>query len=148
MAKMDIVYWKDTIGGEKEKMATEAFPYGFTLGPRGEWEMLIAAEDAKVEANKAVVIKIRDVRIPARTIVMPCYFMRHALGYIPSLASVGRPYKIEEKRTLKEVLFHPIADGEIRAGELLAVVNIFVTTVERKLHSKAVERWMKERYRF
>lgn len=148
MAKIDLVYWKNTIGGDVEKMSVEAFPYGFTLGTRGRWQMLIAAEDVEVEANRAVVIKIREVRIPADVIVLPCYFMRHALGYIPSLASIGRPYKIEEKRTIKEVFFHPIADGKIRKGELLAVANIFSTTIERKLTRGSVERWMRERYRF
>ena len=148
MTAMDIVYWKDTIGGEIEKMSVKAFPYGFNLGTRGEWEMLIADQDTKVEVNKARIIKIRHVSVPAGTIVLPCYFTRHALGYVPSLASVGKPYKIEEKRILNEVLFHPIADGEVRKGELLAVVNIFSTAVKKKLSSDSVNRWMKERYRF
>ncbi|MCD6202797.1 MAG: DUF22 domain-containing protein, partial [Methanophagales archaeon] len=45
MTKIELVCWKDRIGGEIKRETVEAFSYGFTVGPHGEWEMVIANED-------------------------------------------------------------------------------------------------------
>jgi hypothetical protein len=111
MTKIDCVYWKDKIGGEAERLTTEAFSYGFTVGPHGEWEMLIAKEDKEVKKNELVEIKIKEIELPPKAIVLPCLIMRHALGTVSSLAAVGKPKNVEERRVIDEALFHPICDG-------------------------------------
>ena len=58
MTKIEIVCWKDRIGGEIKSEVVEAFSYGFTVGPHGEWEMVIANEDKEVKKDKLVNIKI------------------------------------------------------------------------------------------
>lgn len=148
MAKIELVYWKDKIGGETERLATEAFSYGFTVGPHGEWEMVIAKEDKEVRKNELVNIKIGEIEVPEKSIVMPCAIMRHALGIVSSLAAVGKPKTVEERRVLDEVIFHPLYDGKVRKGELLCVVNIFYTAIERRLARGAAEKWLRERYRY
>jgi len=148
MAKIDCIYWKDKIGGETERLTTEAFSYGFTVGPHGEWEMLIAKEDKEVKKNELVDIKIKEIELPPKAIVLPCLIMRHALGIVSSLSSVGEPKNVEERRVIDEVLFHPICDGVVNRGDLLGVVNIFYASVERRLARGAAEKWLSERYRY
>jgi hypothetical protein len=148
MAEIELVYWKDKIGGETERLVTEAFSYGFTVGPHGEWEMLIADEDKEVRKNELVNIKIGEIEVPPKSIVMPCPIMRHALGIVSSLAAAGKPKGIEEKRVLDEVIFSPLYDGKVCKGELLCVVNIFYTAIERRLARGAAEKWLRERYRY
>ena len=148
MAKINYVYWKDKIGGETEKLVTEAFSYGFTVGPHGEWEMLIAKEDKEVKKNELMNIRIEKIELPPKAIVLPCNIMRHALGIASSLAAVGEPKGVEERRVLDEVLFNPICDGVVNRGDLLSVVNIFYAAVERRLARGAAEKWLQERYRY
>ncbi len=148
MAKIECVYWKDKIGGEIERRTTEAFSYGFTVGPHGEWEMVIAKEDKEVRKNELVNIKIGEIEVPEKAIVLPCVIMRHALGVAASLATPGMAKPVEERRVLDEVIFHPFADGKVSKGELLCVVNIFYATVERRLARGAAEKWLRERYRY
>ena len=111
MARIEHVYWKDKIGGELERQVTDAFSYGFTVGPHGEWEMLIAKEDKVVKKNESVNIKIEDVEVPRKAIILPCAVMRHALGFVSSLAFVGMPVTVEETRILKEVIFTPLFEN-------------------------------------
>ncbi len=148
MAKIGCVFWKDKIGGEIERRETEAFPYGFTVGPHGEWEMAIAEEDKKVRKNELVNIKIGKIELPPKAIVLPCFIMRHALGVVSSLAAVGKPKGVEERRVLDEVVFHSLADGKVGKGDLLCVVNIFYAATERRLARGAAEKWLRERYRY
>ncbi len=148
MTKIECVYWKDKIGGETERLVTEAFSYGFTVGPHGEWEIVIAKEDKEVKKNELVNIKIEEIDVPPKAIVLPCFIQRHALGIVPSLATVGKPTPVEERRVLDEVIFHPICDGVVNKGELLTVVNIFYAAIERRLARGAAEKWLRERYRY
>ena len=148
MAKIGCVYWKDKIGGETEKLVTEAYRYGFTVGPHGEWEMLIANEDKEVRKNELVNIKIEEIELPPKSIPLPDPLMRHALGIVPSLAVVGGPTGVEERRVFKEVIFHPISDGKVHKGELLSIVNVFYAAIERRLARGAAEKWLRERYRY
>jgi len=148
MAKIGCVFWKDKIGGEIERRETEAFPYGFTVGPHGEWEMVIAEEDKEVKKNELVNIKVGEIELPPKAIVLPCFIMRHALGVVSSLAAVGKAKGVEERRALDEVIFHPFVDGKVSKGELLCVVNIFYAATERRLARGAAEKWLRERYRY
>jgi len=148
MAKIECVFWKDKIGGEADKLATEAFSYGFSVGPHGEWEMVIAKEDKEVRKNELVNIKIKEIEVPEKSIVLPCIMMRHALGIVSSLAAAGKPKSVEERRVLDEAIFHPLFDGVVSKGELLCVVNIFYAAVERRLARGAAEKWLRERYRY
>lgn len=148
MAKINYVYCKDKIGGETERLVTEAFRYGFAVGPHGGWEMLIAKEDKEVKKNELVNIKIEEIELPPKTIVLPCNIMRHALGIVSSLAAVGEPKNVEERRVFDEALFHPICDGVVNRGDLLSVVNVLYASIERRLARGAAEKWLQERYRY
>lgn len=148
MVKLECVYWKDKIGGERAKLETEAFSYGFTFGPHGEWEMAIADEDKEVKKGEPVTIKIHEIEVPPKAIALPCIVMRHALGIIAALAQVGKPKVVEERRVFDEVIFQPICDGVVHRGELLGVVNVFYAAIERRLARGAAEKWLIERHRF
>lgn len=148
MPKIELVYWKDRVGGELERLVTEAFPYSYSAGPKGEWQMVVASEDKEVRANEVVSIKIEKIEVPERAIIMPCSVMRHALGFVPALVGVGKPKLVEDKRVFEEALFHPISNGFVRRGELLGVVNVLYATVERKLTREVVEKWLSERFRY
>lgn len=148
MVKIECVYCKDKIGGETAKLETEAFRYGFTFGPHGEWEMVIAKEDKEVKKNELLNIKICEIEVPPKAIALPCLILRHALGIVAALTAAGKPKKVEEARVLDEIIFQPICDGVVHKGELLGVVNVFYASIERRLARGAAEKWLKERYRF
>jgi len=145
VAKIDLVVWKDKLGGELDKISIDAYPYGYSVGPKGQWEMLVAAENKIVKANELTYVKIREVIIPERAIVVPCFFSRHALGTVEKAVGVGIPLKAEERRHIDTVIFHPMFNGEIHIGELLGVINIFYATFERKLTSDVLDSWIKSR---
>ena len=148
MTKIELVYWKDKIGGETERAKVDSFSYGFTVGQHGEWEMAVAREDKEVRKNELVNIRIEDIELPPKAIVLPCTIMRHAFGVVLTLTTAGKPKTVEERRVLDEVIFHPLFDGKVGKGELLCVVNILYAAVERRLARGAAEKWLRERYRY
>jgi len=148
MAKIKIVCWKDKLGGEIEEVETEAFSYGFTVGPHGEWEMLIAAEDKEVKKDELVPVKIEEIELPPKSIVVPCCIMRHALGIVASLGCVGTQKKVEERRVVNTVVFNPLFDGTVHRGELLCVTNVLYASIDRRLARGTAEKWLQERYRY
>ena len=125
MAKIGCVFWKDKIGGEIERRGMEAFPYGFTVGPHGEWEMVIAEEDKEVRKNELVNIKIGEIELPPKAIVLPCFIMRQALGVVPSLGGVGKATGVGERRARTEVIFHTFADVKVGNGQFQRFVTEF-----------------------
>ena len=110
--------------------------------------MLVAAEEKEVKANQPVNIKIEKIEIPPESIVFPCSFMRHVLGFVVSLVTVGMPKKIEKRRQVNEVIFHSIYDGKVSEGELLGVINVFYAHPEYTFIGRFIERWLSERYRY
>ncbi len=148
MAKIKYVYWKDEIGGKTDELVTTAFSYGYTVGPHGEWEMVIAKEDKEVKKDETVNIMVEKIEVPPKSIVLLCPTLRHALGVVLSTAAVGEPLRIEERRTIGEVIFLPVSDGKVSKGDLLTVLNIFYAALERRLARGAAEKWLMERYRY
>lgn len=146
--KVDMTYWEDEIGKTPKKITVEAGPCAIFVRSKAEWQMAVAAEDKKVEANKMVPIKIEPVEIPGGAIAVHCFFMRHALGVVVSLASVGKPKPVEEDRIADRAIFSPIEDGIIYKGEILAIINIFPAAIGEELPDKeAVYAWMQQRYK-
>ena len=136
------------IGSEGvEKFVAEAYNYGYSVGPRGEWRMVISLEEREVLAHKDVEVQIEPIKIPEGSIIFPCIVQRNALGYLAGLTRQGKPKKIEEEREFDMAVFHPIRDGTIEYGELLGVVNILYAKAEVRL-VEAYEKWIAERYRF
>ncbi|HDS46057.1 MAG TPA: DUF22 domain-containing protein [Methanomicrobia archaeon] len=148
MAKIKYVYWEDDIGGKKCVLETVAYRYGYSVGPHGQWEMLIAREDKDVQKDQTVTIKIEEVEIPPKSIVLACLTLRHALGVVLTADAMGKPKGVETRRVLDEVVFLPIHDGTVHKGELLTVVNVFHATPERRFARGAAEKWLQERYRY
>jgi hypothetical protein len=147
MVKIRYVYWEDEIGGKTCVLETVAYRYGYSVGPHGEWEMLIAREDKDVQKDQTVTIKIEEVEIPPKSIVLPCPTLRYALGVVLAGAP-GGPMAVETRRILKEVVFLPISDGTVHKGDLLSVINVLHATPERRFARGAAEKWLQERYRY
>ena len=145
--KVDIVYWDDNIGKTIKKLTVDAEPFGIQVGMRAEWQMVVADEDKEVKEGKMVPIRIKSIVIPERAIALPCFFMRHALGIVESLTSIGKPRLVEMERKVTHALFYPIQDGIIHEGELLSVINVFPAAIEEPLPNReAIYRWMERRY--
>jgi len=145
--KVDMTYWEDEIGKTPKKITVEAGPCAIFVRSKAEWQMAVAAEDKKVEANKMVPIKIAPIELPRGAIALQCFFMRHALGVVASLASVGKPKSVEEARIITQALFNPIEDGIVYKDELLTIINIFPAAIGEELPDKeAVYKWMEQRY--
>ncbi|MCS7115937.1 MAG: DUF22 domain-containing protein [Nitrososphaerota archaeon] len=146
--KVNITYWNDRIGGTLVKKTVDAYNYFYKVGPAGSWQMVVADEEKTVQANVVTNIKINKIVIPEESIIFPCSVMRHALGFVVSVVSLGKPKKIEEQRIIDEVLFYPIHNGMICKGDLLGVMNVLYAHPEHELLEDSVISWLKERCRY
>lgn len=146
--KINITYWKDKIGGALINKVIEAHNYFYKVGPAGSWQMLISNEEKEVKANIVTNIKIIEITIPEESIIFPCAVMRHALGFVVSLIGLGEPKRIEEQRTINEVLFYPIYNGMIHKRDLLGVINVLYAHPEHELLEESESSWLKERYKY
>jgi len=123
--KVEMLYWVDYVGGKVERLDVELKPFGYKMAPVTQWKTLIADEDVEVERGKPVVVKVRTVDIPENTIVGPLNIMRHALGTVIDVVECGIPDRVEEEKCIDQVLFVPVDDGVIKAGDLVGVLKVF-----------------------
>lgn len=115
-------------------------PYGFRRSPTARWELLISEESRKLKAGDVRVISVRRLKLPKNTIVQPCRVMRHPYGVV--LDTIAKKMsRVEEEKEIDKVVFLPIADGDVRRGELIGTLNVYSVEVSaiEKLKS-----WLKE----
>lgn len=94
-----------------------------------KWFPLVADESVEVKSGEVEKVKIRGIEIPENTIPVPMVIMRNAMGNVVDVISPGRPKKVEERRFVNEAVFVPVADGEIKKGDLLGVLNVYYVAV-------------------
>ncbi|MET1124099.1 MAG: DUF22 domain-containing protein [Archaeoglobaceae archaeon] len=122
---MNMLYWIDEVGGRVERLSIELKPFGYRMAPFTQWEILVAAEDVKVEKGKPAVLKIEPIFLPQNSIVGPLSIMRHALGSVLDIVECGIPKRVEDEKCISRVLFMPVESGEIKKGDLVGVLKVF-----------------------
>ena len=76
------------------------------------------------------------------------------MGFVAGAVDAGLPKPIDEKRTIHEVMFYPVAGGSVQEGDVLGVVNVLYAQPEYDLEllEKAVENapegYLTDRYWF
>ncbi|MCS7144034.1 MAG: DUF22 domain-containing protein [Archaeoglobaceae archaeon] len=122
------------------RSSVKAHPYGFRRSPVARWELLISDENKRLKAGETCIISLKKLKLPKNTIVYPFGIMRHPYGV--TLDTIQkRMSKVEEEKEIDKAVFLPIADGDVRRGELVGIVSIYDVEV------KALDRlksWLKE----
>ncbi len=90
---------------------------------KGEWRPAISAENKKLKRGAAEVIKIRPIEISDHSTVGTLGIMRQAYGTMVG-GIAKEPWKLESRKTIEEVIFLPIMDGEVKEGQLIGVFNV------------------------
>ncbi len=127
-------------GGGVIRTAVKVQPYGFRRSPVARWEPLIANESRRLKAGEVCMISIRKLKLPKNTIVYPFGIMRHPFGIVLDTIQ-RRVSKVEEEKEIEKAVFLPIADGDVRRGELLGMITIYdveVRTIDR------IKSWLRE----
>ncbi|MEM0088902.1 MAG: DUF22 domain-containing protein [Archaeoglobaceae archaeon] len=115
--------WRDNGNVHTEKVEVEDLIYGRTHVAL--WEPVIADEEVQLRAGEVVRVKIREIEIPANTIVVPIGFALNAYGSLVDIVEIGRPSRVEEEKKISHAVFLPIEDGKVERGDLLGVVSIY-----------------------
>jgi hypothetical protein len=116
--------------------------------------MLVAEERKDVKANRIEYFKVKQIEVPESSIVLPSFWARHPLGFVVGAVEAGLPKGIDERRTIREVVFYPLASGSVQSNDVLGVVNVLYAQPEyqTELLEKALERapaeYLKDRYWF
>uniref|UniRef100_A0A7C3M9X7 DUF22 domain-containing protein n=1 Tax=Archaeoglobus fulgidus TaxID=2234 RepID=A0A7C3M9X7_ARCFL len=135
------ITWRDNGNIYRERAKIEAF--GYTRSHIGVWETLIADEDVSVRKGDVVRIRIREVKLPPSTVVVPLSIMRHACGTVLDVVELGKPRKVEEEKRIKQAVFLAVEDGKIEKGDLIGVINVYyvgLTGVRSIIEDKVPER--------
>jgi hypothetical protein len=133
--------WRDNGNIYRESFKTEVF--GYTRSHIGVWELLIADETVRVKAGELTRIKIKELKLPPNTVVVPLGIMRNAYGSVLDVVQLGKPSKVEEEKTIHQAIFLPIEDGKIEEGDLIGVINVYyvgVSDAETVLREKEPEK--------
>lgn len=120
--------WRDDGNIYREKFKTKVF--GYTRSHIGVWELLIADENAKVKKGEVTRIRIKEVKLPPNTVVVPLAIMRNAYGSVLDVVQLGKPSRVEEEKVLHQAIFLPIEDGKIEEGDLIGVINVYYVGVD------------------
>ena len=106
---------------KRKKITTNAVGYVRTFS--GYWIPIVSEEDKDVRAGEVTVIKVRDILIPEYTVVSPIHTPTHALGCVLDIKT-NMPKKIEERKSVSEVIFLPVFDGRIKKNDLLGSLSV------------------------
>ncbi|MEM0202803.1 MAG: DUF22 domain-containing protein [Archaeoglobaceae archaeon] len=115
--------WRDNGNVHSERVEVEDLTYGRTHVAL--WEPVVADEEVQLRAGEVVKIKIRDIEIPANTIVVPIGFAMNAYGSLVDVVEMGRPSRVEEEKKITHAVFLPIEDGKVEKGDLLGAISIY-----------------------
>lgn len=122
---IQLVYRTDTYEVLKTKKV-KASPYEFTIATRAKWEMIIADEDMTIGAGVLERIKVKEIHLQPDMLAIPCAFSHHALASVIKVGTrVGGPAPVETDRIINSAYILGQESGEIKKGDLLAVLNIF-----------------------
>jgi hypothetical protein len=111
---------------EIQSKEVQATPYEFTIATRAKWEMVIADENMTIGAGRFEKIKIKNINLQKDTLAMHCAFNHHALASVVKLGGAGGcSAPVENDRVIESAYIIGIDSGEIKKGDLLAVINVF-----------------------
>jgi len=105
----------------RKKIVTNAV--GYMRSFSGYWIPVVSEEDVEVKKGEITVVKVRDIIIPEYTVVSLLHIPTHAFGCILDIR-VPRPRRIEERKSISEIIFLPTADGKIETGDLLGSLSV------------------------
>jgi len=124
---VNLVYVEDD---EIKRERVKVREYMYRRRHLAEWLPLVADEDVKLRAGEVVTVKIKDVLISSETIPVPLSIMRHAYGVVVDVIQLGKPKKVEEVKTVTHAVFIPVADEEIKKGDLIGVLNVYYISLK------------------
>lgn len=104
----------------------QASPYEFTIATRAKWEMVIADESLTIGNGRFEKIKIKPITLQRDTLAIPCAFNHHAHASVLKLGGKGGcSAPVEYDRIVESAYVLGIDTGEVKKGDLLAVINVF-----------------------
>jgi|GEM_PF-1084904 hypothetical protein len=119
--KTVITYWDDLSEIEYNSEEVDIEGAGYFLGPAAYFEPVICDEDVDVVANKAVLIKIKEIQVPEDSILTLLGRFRHAAGLLLALGHSGKFERVEHAGKVNYAVFLPLVNGKILEGQLLGV---------------------------
>jgi hypothetical protein len=133
--------WRDD--GDVHRGGFRIKVFGYTRSHIGEWRAIVASESVAVRAGEVVRVKIKEIDLPANTVVVPLNVTRNSLGSVIDVVQLGMPSKVEEEKKIHQAVFLPIEDGRIEEGDLLGVINVYYVGV-KDLKKVRIERESEE----
>lgn len=89
------------------------------------WEPVVSDEDVELRAGEVVKVRVKEIEIPANTVVVPIGFAMNAYGSLVDVVEAGRPSRVEEEKRITHAIFLPFEDGKVEKGDLLGVISIY-----------------------
>jgi hypothetical protein len=122
----NLVYWREKEVVRKE---IDIKPFSFKRSSMGRLEPLISAETKSLKANRADIIRIEEMDLPAGVIVQPLNGRNHPFGFVLDVFSPDPPRKVEDEKRINRAVFLPSQDGVIEKGDQIGVVNVYHVSV-------------------
>ncbi len=111
--------------GELVCKMVKAATYEFTLATRAKWEMVICDEDADIRAGEFKKVNVKEIYLEPDMVAMPCTFTHHAVVSLMKVGTKGGAKPVDHERIITYAYILGQETGEVRKGDLLAVLNIF-----------------------
>jgi len=107
-----------------KRIKVKAAPYEFTIATRAKWEMVVADEDMTIAKGAFEKIRIKEIKLQRDLLALPCVFTPHALASVVRVASGTGLAPVETDRCIEIAYILGQETGEVKEGDLLAVLNI------------------------
>lgn len=123
------IVWRDN--GNIYREPAKVTILGYMRSHVGVWELLVADETVRVKRGDVLRIRIKEVRLPPNTVVVPLSIMRNAYGTVLDVVQIGKPSRVEEEKRIQQAVFLAVEDGVIEEGDLIGVINVYFVGVDR-----------------
>ncbi len=128
--KANIVSWADSKRSNIVRREIDVSPISYRTAPYAYWKLLVANENTEVRKGEVTLIEMEKVRIPGNTIVSPLSIMRNEMGTVLDVYESYPPrIRIEDPKEIEQAAFLAVKDGEIKKGDLLGVVKVFIVGI-------------------
>lgn len=109
--------------GEVKRVETKRTATGYLRSFSGSFTGIVAKETRSLRKGEPVLLKIRELIIPANAMPSLTIYPTHACGCVLDLR-MKKPKRIEEEKKVEEVLFFPFFDCEIQADDFLGFLCV------------------------
>ncbi|EHP89073.1 DUF22 domain-containing protein [Methanotorris formicicus] len=108
------------VGKIEHEIESKKYLYDFKFKEGGKIIPIVADEDVEFKQGDAKSIKIKEIKIPPKHLILLCPYARHRVGHIIAIGEEF-PVPVEMERSADRAMFIAGIDGKVSKDDLIGM---------------------------